>query len=271
MLATNKACAQQQRVEAGESYSASPVDLRRKSLAHFCRMSCVFGQTDLFFLATDSTSSSLVSSAFAAPAFSPAAMFCALSMPTRAQAISVPVFLAPAFAESSISLRVPAPRTFSTSPASSTRRTTGPNKQRGVSAIRSKPPKHKTEVYKYDLPKPVDDPQLRALFKMNKNHGLWGFFNEKRQPLTSPGLESAHGRSWNYAELARKSFEDLHRLYWTCILEGNQISTRGRELTRARAGFGKQENVKRLKTVCEPLPLKYPTSSMMSYNFHSPI
>lgn len=176
----------------------------------------------------------------------------ALGVPTRAQAISVPIFLAPAFAETSISLRVPASRTFSTSPASSTRRTTGPNKQRGVSAIRSKPPKQKTEVYKYELPKPVQDPKLRALFHMNKNHGLWGFFNEKKQPIVPPGTESAHGRSWAYGELAQKSFEDLHRLHWTCVLEANRVQTRARELVRTRAGYGQEENSTRLKAVCDP-------------------
>lgn len=120
---------------------------------------------------------------------------------------------------------------------------------RGVSAIRSKPPKDKTEVYKYDLPTPVKDPSRRELFPMNKNHGLWGFFNKKRQPMVNGDVEAAHGRAWTYVELSSRTFEDLHKLYWACILEANRTATRGKELKRTAGGYGVVENEKRKATV----------------------
>lgn len=84
---------------------------------------------------------------------------------------------------------------------------------------------------------------------MNKNHGLWGFFNEKRDPMVIGSVEAAHGRPWSYQELTFKSFEDLHKLYWTCVLEANRTATRRRELNRTHAGYGVMENENRLKTV----------------------
>ncbi|ETN46030.1 uncharacterized protein HMPREF1541_00213 [Cyphellophora europaea CBS 101466] len=174
------------------------------------------------------------------------------AVPARLRPFSVPIFLAPAFATAS-SFHSSAPREFSTSPTSASRRTTGPNKKRGVSAIRSIPPKQKTEVYKYDLPIPIISPERRALFKTSDKHGLWGFFNERKQPMVPAAAEAQHGRAWSYMELTIKSFEDLHKLYWKCILEANQINTRARELRRTRAGYGATENEQRLKVVCNPL------------------
>ena len=170
-------------------------------------------------------------------------------IPTRGRSFSIPLFLTPAFAESTHTVRTSSRQSFSTSQHMASRRTTGRNKQRGVSAIRSIPPKQKSEVYRYDLPRPVIDPDRRALFPTPKDHGLWGFFNKKREALASGPVEAAHGRSWTYQELTAKSFEDLHRLYWTCILESNQIRTRLREMQRTRAGFGAHEAKGRLTTV----------------------
>ena len=178
----------------------------------------------------------------------PAIMSLSLIAPSRARCITVPVFLCPAFTESS-TLQPRSHRAFSTSPSTATRRTTGPNKQRGVSAIRSKSPVAKTEVYKYDLPTPVLDPSARTAFKMNPDHGLWGFFQEKREALAPAEYEYSHGRAWAIKELQTKSFEDLHKLYWVCVLEMNRIATRKKELSRTSGGFGENDQIQRMATV----------------------
>jgi len=67
--------------------------------------------------------------------------------------------------------------------------------------------------------------------------------------MVPAAAEAQHGRAWSYMELTIKSFEDLHKLYWKCILEANQINTRARELRRTRAGYGATENEQRLKVV----------------------
>jgi large subunit ribosomal protein L47 len=176
------------------------------------------------------------------------AMAFSLAVPSCTRCTSIPLFLAPAFVDSSFQ-QLSSRRTFSTTHSTASRRTTGPNKQRGVSAIRSKPPKQKTEAYKYELPTPALDPKPRELFKMNKDHGLYAFFDQKRRPMVPPVEESQHGRAWSYKELEIKSFEDLHKLYWACVLEANRVSTRFKEMSRTASGFGQAETDNRLETV----------------------
>ena len=62
------------------------------------------------------------------------------------------------------------------------------------------------------------------------------------------------GRSWSYAELSIKSFDDLHKLYWLCVKEQNQLLTREKEMTRVRAGFGLVELEEKLKVVSSARP-----------------
>lgn len=57
------------------------------------------------------------------------------------------------------------------------------------------------------------------------------------------------GRAWSYAELSIKSFNDLHKLYWLCVKEQNQILTRSKEMRRVRAGYGQVEVDEKLKIV----------------------
>ena len=56
--------------------------------------------------------------------------------------------------------------------------------------------------------------------------------------MMEPDEEIAHGRAWTYAELAVKSFEDLHGLYWVAHRERNRINTSRKERGRVYAGYG---------------------------------
>lgn len=122
--------------------------------------------------------------------------------------------------------------------------------------IRSTGPRHPLQVqsvYK-ELPKPqaeedrpVDD------FPINPNHGLYGFFNKEKETVIPGEREEQHGRPWTHGELATKSFEDLHALYWQGLLEINRIKTRMLEHRRLKLGYGSMEQSARLKTVSNTL------------------
>lgn len=92
------------------------------------------------------------------------------------------------------------------------------------------------------------------MFEVNENHGLYGFFNKKNDTVLPPDQEAYHGRSWTYHDLCFKHFEDLHALYWQCVLELNRVQTRMTEHRRLKLGYGKQELQRRYQTVSPVLP-----------------
>jgi large subunit ribosomal protein L47 len=60
------------------------------------------------------------------------------------------------------------------------------------------------------------------------------------------------GRQWTYQELSVKDWDDLHKLYWTCVLEVNRTATRAREMQRVKAGYGSNEAGERMDCVSIP-------------------
>ena len=133
---------------------------------------------------------------------------------------SVPLFLAPAFAKPlPTARRTTAATQFSTTPShsrsSSIRKqegiraeTTGKpnwalqarpkidrNKKRGVSAIRRTGPRSTRGLWKYPLPVPVarDHRGTSPDYVDSAEHGLWGFFDKRRQAMLEPEQESSHG------------------------------------------------------------------------------
>lgn len=123
------------------------------------------------------------------------------------------------------------------------------NKARGVSAIRRTGPRTPLSVSKYPLPTPVDDPPARKEFKTLDDHGLWGFFDKSKRPLTTPEELAEHGRAWTYAELVNKNWFDLWELWWRCVRERNWLATEAIERKRVEAGWGDYEGEERDEVV----------------------
>ncbi|KAL8993878.1 MAG: hypothetical protein Q9169_006017 [Polycauliona sp. 2 TL-2023] len=102
---------------------------------------------------------------------------------------------------------------------------------------------------RYPLPVPVLDPEKRSKVSVDENHGLWGFFRPDKKALSTPEEAVAFGRPWVVEELRRKSWEDLHSLWWVCCKERNLLATQEYERTRLKAGYGEAENQDRDRAV----------------------
>ena len=48
-------------------------------------------------------------------------------------------------------------------------------------------------MQKYPLPVPVANPEARKKFETPEDHGLWGFFNGKKEPMETPEEHASHG------------------------------------------------------------------------------
>lgn len=126
-----------------------------------------------------------------------------------------------------------------TSPQCKRKKPVDGNKQRGVSALYRSGPRKKLTMSDVPLPRPRR--HFKPQVQVDKNHGLWGFFPQPGKLLMTPGETEQYGRPWTVEELRRKSWEDLHGLWWSCCRERNFLATSRAELMRAKIGYGEQE------------------------------
>lgn len=128
---------------------------------------------------------------------------------------------------------------FSTTARMCKRKTKDNNPKRGVSSLYRSGPREPLSVSNMPLPKPRSD--FKPKVPVDERHGLWGFFPAPGKILLTPAETEGHGRAWTVEELRRKSWEDLHALWWVCCKERNMIATSNAELARSKIGFGERE------------------------------
>lgn len=128
---------------------------------------------------------------------------------------------------------------FSTTARMCKRKTKDNNPKRGVSSLYRSGPREPLSVSNMPLPKPRGD--FKPKVPVDESHGLWGFFPAPGKALWTPAETEEHGRAWTVEELRRKSWEDLHALWWVCCKERNMIATSKAELERGKLGFGDRE------------------------------
>ncbi|SCZ90629.1 BZ3500_MvSof-1268-A1-R1_Chr1-3g02111 [Microbotryum saponariae] len=65
-------------------------------------------------------------------------------------------------------------------------------------------------------------------------HPLWHFFHDKQSLIAPDKRKDNTSRSWTSFELRRKSFTDLHQLWYIALRERNTLLTQREEATRLR-------------------------------------
>ncbi|KAH9986616.1 mitochondrial 39-S ribosomal protein L47 (MRP-L47)-domain-containing protein [Russula vinacea] len=108
---------------------------------------------------------------------------------------------------------------------------------------------------------PIDVPSEAV--PVNPNHGLYAFFRKREKDgkvMHDPyedesGLHDVFGRAWAAAELRRKSFRDLHTLWYVLLRERNLLATQ--MVTYRRSTITCRKSMARIKYVINERRLAY--------------
>lgn len=112
--------------------------------------------------------------------------------------------------------------------------------------------------------RPPIPPTARNI-KVRDDHPLWQFFKDEKYVRSLSDLENV-GRPWEIQELRRKSFEDLHTLWFVCLRERN-ILLRESQIYKTWAESLEQD---RFKEVSESIgETMWRIRHVLSERFHS--
>ena len=145
------------------------------------------------------------------------------------------------------------------------------------SSLKSPPPSPAAPDARTDRPSDTTG-SLRPSYRtaVNPNHGLYGFFRKYEKdgvveyesfPVMGEG-QLKTGRSWRAEELRRKSFRDLHTLWYILLRERNLCATQleeGRRMGISPSELGTGEVVKNKLKVRLLLKLDTPNLSFLPH------
>ena len=66
---------------------------------------------------------------------------------------------------------------------------------------------------------------------------------------------STLGRAWTVPELRKRTWDDLHSLWWVCVKERNRLATEQIIRERKKTDYGHAEAKGRNETVCHSMRL----------------
>lgn len=89
-------------------------------------------------------------------------------------------------------------------------------------------------------------PILRPFSSTKVSLGLEEFFDSSKGFLWND-KELKTGRAWSAAELRKKSFEDLHSLWWVSIKEINKLQSHKQEARRFKLFYANKEREKQVE------------------------
>ncbi|CCD27164.1 mitochondrial 54S ribosomal protein uL29m NDAI_0J02720 [Naumovozyma dairenensis CBS 421] len=127
--------------------------------------------------------------------------------------------------------------------------------------IPSSNPRKPTQTTHYlknlEVTPPIPPSTANKQFHISDTHPLWQFFhtnikdNKKSHDyITPPSQLDTQSRSWSITELRRKSFNDLHSLWYACLRQRN-IFAREMHLINTETSSNKNNHVHSLQQINE--------------------